>query len=177
MRRLLKTLAFVLTIVVILTHQHYSNAAIESTDAVVEIIVPVTITENLNMQFGKVTKPTSGTNVVTISTGDTRSLTGGGDATLVSGGTERAAQYTVNATASETLSIEVEETSSITGLSLDNFKGKYNGGADQDVDSGDGATVTAVASATLIVGGDLTIDNTASSGVNTLSFNLTVNYP
>lgn len=176
MQKLAKLAAIGAATGAILGYSSIANAVVENTDAVVTVIVPVAITENLDLQFGKVGRPTSGTNDVTISTADTRTLTGAGDASLVSGGTERAAEFTITATAGETLTIEASETSSVTGLSVDDFVGKYDGGSDIGIDPADSATVTAVASATLEVGATLAIDNTASAGVNTLAFDLTVNY-
>lgn len=151
-------------------------AVTENTDAVIVVIVPVAGTENLDLQFGKVSRPTSGTNTVKVTTADVRTISGAGDGALVTSPVVRAAEYTITGTAGQTLTFEASETSSVTGLSLDNFRGRYDGGSEIDIDVGDGASVTSVASATFEVGADLTIQNTASSGSNTLAFDLEFNF-
>lgn len=176
MRKCLLLLFAIIALGIILDRKD-SEAVGESTDATITVITPVAGTENFDMQLGKITRPTSGTNTVTLSISDTRTISGAGDGSLVVSPLVRAAEYTITATAGETVTFEAAETSSITGISLDNFKGRYDGGSVLDIDVGDGASVTAIASATFEVGADLTIDNTVASGVHTLDFDLTINFP
>ncbi len=130
---------------------------------------PVTITEVNALQYG-ILDQTLNTETIIIAPNSTVSGTG---TALILGGTQAAANLTVTATASQTLTILVDSIVNGTGYALSAFVCKYNNGTDTACNS---YTPTSVASATLLVGATLTGDNLAVAGAANGSFNVTVAY-
>ena len=130
---------------------------------------PVTITEVNALQYG-ILDQTLNTETIIIAPNSTVSGTG---TALILGGTQAAANLTVTATASQTLTILVDSIVNGTGYALSAFVCKYNNGTDTACNS---YTPTSVASATLLIGATLTGDNLAVAGVANGSFNVTVAY-
>ncbi|MBL0319885.1 MAG: DUF4402 domain-containing protein [Alphaproteobacteria bacterium] len=159
-----------------------AHAASITTDANVNIVIPVSITQVAEMDFGIVARPSGVTSsVVSLGTNGSRSISGGTGA-LVSGGTPAAASYNVFGTNTYLVDISVSNLSQPgTGLTLSNFIGKFNAGSDINIDVGDGgqATLTALSETTgdlLKVGADLTVANTATAGAHVGTFDLIINY-
>jgi hypothetical protein len=111
-------------------------------------------------------------NTETIIIAPNSSVSGTGTA-LILGGTQAAANLTVTATASQTLTILVDSIVNGTGYALSAFVCNYNSGTDTACNS---YTPTSVASATLLIGATLTGDNLAVAGAADGSFNVTVAY-
>ena len=130
---------------------------------------PVTITEVSALQYG-ILDQTLNTETIIIAPNSAVSGTG---TALILGGTQAAANLTVTATASQTLTILVDGIVNGTGYALTAFVCKYNNGTDTACNS---YTPTSIASATLLIGATLTGDNLAVAGVANGSFNVTVAY-
>lgn len=153
------------------------NAATENTEASVEIVSPISITENNAMDFGFFAAPTSNQNVITLGTDDSRTKTGTGDGAFVAGGSIQAADYDISASSGATINLSVNNINASvggTGLTLNGFTGSYNGGADGDLDAGY-SVASAGNSINLKVGADMTVQTTAS-GSNTFTYDLNVDY-
>ena len=141
----------------------------ESVTVGMSFLDPVTITEVNALQYGLLDQTL---NTETIIIAPNSSVSGTGTA-LILGGTQAAANLTVTATASQTLTILVDSIVNGTGYALSAFVCKYNNGTDTACNS---YTPTSVASATLLIGATLTGDNLAVAGVANGSFNVTVAY-
>lgn len=141
----------------------------ETVTAQVTFADPVTITTVASLQFGVIDQVLN-TETIIIGTDDSVSGTGTG---LILGGTQAAAELTVGATASQTLTILVDNIVNGTGYTLGTFVCSYNGGADTACNS---LTPTSVASAPLEIGATLTGDNNAVPGAANGSFRVTIAY-
>ena len=141
----------------------------ESVTVGMNFLDPVTITEVNALQYG-ILDQTLNTETIIIAPNSAVSGTG---TALILGGTQAAANLTVTATASQTLTILVDSIVNGTGYALSAFVCKYNNGTDTACNS---YTPTSVASATLLVGATLTGDNLAVAGAANGSFNVTVAY-
>jgi len=132
---------------------------------------PITITENGSLRYGVLDQALN-TETIIIAPDSSVSGTGTG---LILGGTQAAADLTIAATASQTLSILVDNPLPGAGYTLTLFRCKYAAEADAACDVG-GYTATAVASGTLKIGATLTGDNSATAGNADGSFDVTVTY-
>ena len=134
-----------------------------------DFVDPVTITEIGSLRYG-VLDQVLNTETIIIAPNSSVSGTGTG---LILGGTQAAANLTVTASASLTLTILIDTIVDGTGYALSAFVCKYNGGTDTACNS---LTPTAVASAPLLIGATLTGDNLAVPGPANGSFNVTILY-
>ena len=134
-----------------------------------DFVDPITITEIGSLRYGVLDQALN-TETIIIAPDSAVSGTGTG---LILGGTQAAANLTVTATASQTLSILVDAIVPGTGYTLGTFMCDYNGGTDTACNS---LTPTSVASATLLIGATLTGNNLAVAGAADGSFNVTVAY-
>ncbi len=135
-----------------------------------DFVDPITITEIGSLRYG-VLDQVLNTETIIIAPDSTVSGTGTG---LILGGTQAAANLTVTASASLTLTILIDTIVDGTGYALSAFMCNY------DTDASDTAcnsyTPTAVGSATLLIGATLTGNNLATPGAANGSFNVTVAY-
>lgn len=171
------------TVVVALPLVMFSSnafAATENTNANIEIVANVSITENVPLEFGQVLNGTAGANTVTIATNDGRTIAGAGDAALVTGTTPTAAEYTVTSGSGAVIDMEVDSSTLVSPhatIALDaNFVCRANAGADQACDTGDGANFTSTGTDTVEVGGDVTITNPSVAGAHVGNFDFIANY-
>ncbi len=134
-----------------------------------DFVDPVTITEVSALRFGLLDQVLN-TETIIIAPNSSVSGTGTG---LILGGTQAAANLTVTASASLTLTILIDTIVDGTGYALSAFVCSYNGGADTACNS---LTPTAVASAALLIGATITGDNLAVPGPANGSFNVTILY-
>ena len=144
---------------------------IEPVTVGMDFVDPITITEIGSLRYGVLDQALNLETII-IATNDGVSGTG---TALILGGTQAAADLTIAATASQTLSILVDNPLPGAGYGLGTFICKYGAGADTACD-GAGYTAIAVASATLKIGATLTGDNTATAGNADGSFDVTVTY-
>jgi len=133
---------------------------------------PLTITENNPLQFG----------LLDVNMGNNRRVTVAPDGSLtdtnnnVLGGTQAAAELTVTATASQSITILVDNVSTATGYVLETWMCNYGGaGSDSNCDGG-GYTETSVASATLLIGATVKANGNAVAGTDNSTFDVTVTY-
>lgn len=145
----------------------------ETTTASVTLTAPIALTETAALQFGLVAKGTTGTNTVTINeTTGARSLGGGGNASLVTGGTTGRAAYSVTGQDAATFSI------TLTSSSINLTDGGTGSLAATLTRSATTGTLTG-GTATFGIGGALTIDNTDTddaAGAYSGNFEVTVAY-
>ena len=131
---------------------------------------PITITEVSALRYGVLDQALNLETII-IATNDGVSGTG---TALILGGTQAAADLTVAATASQSISILVDNPLPGTGYTLGTFRCKYGAGADTACDPA--YTETALASATLKIGATLTGTNSASAGNADGTFDVTIIY-
>ncbi len=133
---------------------------------------PVTITEITPLRFGLLNVNMRNNERVIVapdsSVTDTKNN--------ILGGTQGAANLTVTATASQAITILVDNVSTATGYVLESWTCNYDAaGADSNCD-GAGYTETSVASATLLIGATLKGNGSAVAGTDNSTFDVTVNY-
>ena len=144
----------------------------ESVTVDMTFLDPVTITENNPLQFGLLDVNMSNNNKVIVAPDD--SVTDSKN--NVVGGTQAAADLTVTAAASQSITILVDNVSSATGYVLEIWKCNYNSaGSDSNCDGG-GYSETSAASATLLIGATLKGNGNAVAGADNSTFDVTVTY-
>ena len=146
-------------------------AAVQTVTAEVEFANPVSFGTVTALKFGILDVGLLDTESITIGTDDLPS----GDTGRIIGGTQAAADLTVTAEASQTISIQVSNISNNTGYTLGSFTCNYNSDADTACQAS-AYTQTSVASATLWVGATLTGTGTAIPGPFNGSFDVTIAY-
>ncbi len=136
-----------------------------------DFVDPITITEIGSLRYGVLDQAL---NTETIIIAPDSSLSGTGTG-LILGGTQAAADLTVTASASQSITILVDAIFPGAGYTLGTFMCNYNTGSDTACD-GAGYSETSATSATLFVGATLTGDNTAVPGAADGSFIVTITY-
>jgi len=135
-------------------------------------IDPLTITENNPLQFG----------LLDVNMGNNQTVIVAPDGTVtdsksnIFGGTQAAADLTVTATASQSITILVDNVSTATGYSLQSWKCNYDSAGSDSTCDGGGYSETSVASATLLIGATLKGNGNAVAGVDDSTFDVTVTY-
>ncbi len=143
----------------------------ESVTVDMAFLDPVTITENESLRFGLLDVNMANLETVVIAPNDFLTDAGGN----VLGGTQAAADLTVTATASQSITILVDNVGTATGYALGTWMCKYGAGSDTACD-GAGYSETSVASAVLLVGATLTGNGNAVAGADNTTFDVTVTY-
>ncbi len=144
----------------------------ESVTVDMTFLDPVTITENNPLQFGLLDVNMGNNQKVTIAPDGSWTDTQNN----VFGGTQAAADLTVTATASQSITILVDNVSTATGYVLETWICHYDtAGPDSNCD-GSGYTETSVASATLTIGATLKANGNAVVGTDDSTFDVTVTY-
>jgi hypothetical protein len=133
---------------------------------------PLTITENNPLQFGLL-DVNMGNNQKVIIAPD-----GGVTDTQnnIFGGTQAAADLTVTATASQSITILVDNVSTATGYVLESWQCNYDAAGSDSTCDGGGYSETSVASATLLIGATLKGNGNAVAGADNSTFDVTVTY-
>jgi hypothetical protein len=133
---------------------------------------PLTITENNPLQFGLLDVNMGNNNRVTVAPDSSVTDTQNN----VIGGTQAAASLTVTATASQSITILVDNVSSATGYVLETWRCNYDSaGSDSNCDGG-GYSETSAASATLLIGATVKGNGNAVAGADNSTFDVTVTY-
>jgi len=132
---------------------------------------PITITENESLRFGLLDVNMANLETVVIAPNDFLTDAGGN----VLGGTQAAADLTVTATASQSITILVDNVGTATGYALGTWMCKYGAGSDTACD-GAGYSETSATSAVLLVGVTLTGNGNAVAGADNTTFDVTVTY-
>lgn len=151
-----------------------AEAVSTTNNATVNILQPLTISANNNMNFGKVTKPATTGTVVLTSAGAISGTTGG---ITTAGGSPAAGTVNIAGDSTQTVHITVTDTTSVAGLSLSSFTGTFGG---QPLSGGSltGATLTG-GSDTFSIGATLNINSQAggfTTGVKTPTYTVDVAY-
>jgi hypothetical protein len=145
-------------------------AATENVTAEVEFVAPITLVETNALQFGLLSTAAVNTDVVAINSASSVTDT----SSLVLGGSQSAAAITVTAAASSTIDIVVSNIVNGTGYALGTFVCNYNGTGETGCSSS--MSVTAAASASLLIGATLTADGNDVAGAANGSFDVVVTY-
>ena len=135
---------------------------------------PVTITENESLRFGLLDVNMANLETVVIAPNDSLTDAGGN----VLGGTQAAADLTVTATASQSITISVGNVSTATNYALGTWRCNYNGaGSDSNCFGGYSETTPAASTtATLLIGVTLEANGNAVAGADNSTFDVTVTY-
>ena len=138
----------------------------------VEFITPIAISENVALRFGLLDEALANGETVVIATNG--SVTDA--SSRVYGGTQSAADLTVDATIAQSITILVA-TSGVApnGYALGSFTCDYNGGAALGP-CGGGLSAASVPSADLLVGATLTGNGAAGVGTDNGTIDITVSY-
>jgi hypothetical protein len=144
----------------------------ESVTVDMTFLDPLTITENNPLQFGLLDVNMANNQRVIVAPDS--SVTDMQNNIL--GGSQAAANLTVTATAAHSITILVDNVSTATGYSLDQWMCNYNGAASDSACDGSGYSETSVASTTLLIGARLTGNGLAVVGVDNSTFDVTVTY-
>ena len=143
----------------------------ESVTVDMTFLDPITITENESLRFGLLDVNMANLETVVIAPDDSLTDAGGN----VLGGTQAAADLTVTATASQSITILVDNVGTATGYALATWMCKYGTGSDTACD-GSGYSATSAMSAVLLIGVTLTGNGNAVAGADNTTFDVTVTY-
>ena len=151
-----------------------AQSSTQSTSGSATIIQPITLTKATDLAFGKIMRPSSGSNVVQINeTTGTRTASGGGNAALIASTVSRAS-YSVAGEGGQTYSINVPATFDMTrsGTS-DTVTVTLTATATSGTLSG---TIGSAGASSFGVGGSFPVASTTATGAYTGSFDVTVAY-
>lgn len=138
----------------------------------VRIISPITLAKTSDLAFGSVVRPSSGTNIVTVTPAGARSLTGSGDGVIATGTAFSSAGYTVGGEGGQSFTITVPATFDMASGS-DLITVTLTASAASDALSG---SIGTSGSADFNVGGSFTVADSTPLGAYSGSFTATVAY-
>ncbi len=144
----------------------------ESVTVDMTFLDPVTITENDPLQFGILDVNMGNNNRVTVAPDDFVTDTQNN----ILGGTQAAADVTVTATASQSITILVDNVGTATGYALGTWMCNYDAAGSDSACDGAGYSETSVAIATLLIGATLKGNGNAVAGADNSTFDVTVTY-
>jgi hypothetical protein len=174
MRSYYKGLLIALAAGAVASQASAQSTATQSTTGTGTILQPLTLTKNTDLAFGSIVRPSAGSNTVTINqTTGARTLSGAGNAALVTSTTSRAT-YTVDGEGGQTFSISVPGSFNMTRVS-----GSETLAVTLTATAASGAlsgSLGAAGTATFGVGGAFPLDNTTVAGSYTGTFNAVVAY-
>ena len=133
---------------------------------------PLTITEINPLQFGLLDVNMANNQTVIVAPDSTVT----DSKNNVFGGTQAAAKLTVTATASQSITILVDNVSTATGYVLQSWKCRYHTATSDSTCDGGGYSETSVDSATLLIGATLKGNGNAVAGADNSTFDVTVTY-
>jgi hypothetical protein len=145
-----------------------SYAATETGTSAVEILTPITITPDSDMNFGKVVKPDSASQTVIVSTAGDAS----GTATRIPGTATLAGTFSVEASQGQLAIVSISDNANVAGLALSEFKIDYNSAT--VLNNGDFTLATS--GSELRVGATLTIESTVVEATHAPEYTVVVNY-
>ena len=143
----------------------------EPVDVVVEFVAPISITEQLSLDFGLIDVNFAATETVTINTDSTWS----DPDTNVVGGVKTAADLEVQSAAGRNITILVDNFGGSTGYTVDDFVCTYNGDAGGDCDVGYGV-LSVGGFVEVLIGATITYAATPIVGQFFSSFDVTITY-
>jgi hypothetical protein len=147
----------------------------EITEAVANatIITPITLTNDLTLELGKLVKPGSGTGVVTIAANSSPNRTLGSGLTAIPNDIWRAAKFTVTADDNQNFSIAKDATITLAGTGTaagDELTVNTTiSGSTSEVTTDNGSYV-------FYIGGTMNVLSTIKSGAYTGTYNVSVAY-
>lgn len=140
------------------------------------IIRGLSVTNNANMAFGTIVRPSAGGNSVAVSTAGARSITGGGDAVALGSTSASAAVFTVAGEGGQSISVGVPASFSMLNGSdslLVTTSNDLVGSASAQLLSG---SLGGSGSLVVKVGGSFPVTTTTATGTYTGSFTVSSNY-
>ncbi|WP_116092166.1 DUF4402 domain-containing protein [Sphingomonas crusticola] len=144
-----------------------TSASADAT-ASVTLLQPITLTKVLDMKFGKIVRSTNGNpNVIAITSAGARSISGSGNGILVVGPVFQQAQFTVGGEGSSAITVSVPASFTMGTLTV-TTSGIYPAVIDGAYGSQGTATVN--------VGGSITVAPTTPTGTYTGTFTVTASY-
>jgi hypothetical protein len=144
----------------------------ESVTVDMTFLDPVTIMENASLRFGLLDVNMANLETVVIAPNDSVTDAGGN----VLGGTQAAADLTVEASASQSITILVDNVSTATGYTLGTWMCNYDAAGSNSACDGAGYSETSATSAVLLIGVTLTGNGAAVAGNDDSTFDVTVTY-
>jgi hypothetical protein len=138
----------------------------------VSFLDPVTITENASLRFGLLDVNMANLETIVIAPNDSVTDAGGN----VLGGTQGAADLTVTASASQSITILVDNVSTATGYTLGTWMCNYDTAGSNSACDGAGYSETSATSTALLIGVTLTGNGNAVAGADDSTFDVTVIY-
>jgi hypothetical protein len=162
------------TILALGYHQASYAQATATASASANVISPISLTKNVDMNFGNIAVSASTGGTVILATGGTRSKGGAGGVTLpATSGTVAAANFTVSGNASYTYAITLP--SSVTISDLGGHTMTVNGFNSNPSSTG---TMSGGGTQTITVGATLSVSSAQASGTynNSTGVPVTVNY-
>ncbi|WP_224958821.1 DUF4402 domain-containing protein [Geomonas subterranea] len=146
-----------------------SQAATAQANTTATVVLPVTITKTVDLNFGRFMSGASGGTVV-VSTGGAQSVTGGVTTTAALGSTAAAAAFTISGEPTSTYAVTFPAQTNLTGPGAPMTIGTFT-----TASSGTLNTFGA-ASETLSVGATLTVGASQASGTYSGTMDVAVNY-
>ncbi|SFJ86601.1 DUF4402 domain-containing protein [Caulobacter sp. UNC279MFTsu5.1] len=140
------------------------------------IIRGLSVTNNANLAFGTIVRPSTGSNSVVVSTAGARSITGGGDAVALGSTSSSAAQFTVAGEGGQSISVGVPASFSIVNGAnslLVTTSNDMVGSASAQLLSG---SLGGSGSLVVNVGGSFPVATSTATGTYTGSFTVSSNY-
>ena len=141
----------------------------------VTVLRPLTIAKDLDLRFGTVVRPSTGSGTAVVSAASVRSFTGG-VVGLSSGDTPQAAQFTVGGEGGQSVSLTIPATFSIANgadsLTVTTSNNLVGSAAAQTLSGAMGSAGTLV----FRVGGSIPVASTSATGLYTGAFSVTAAY-
>lgn len=140
------------------------------------IIRGLSVTNNANLEFGTIVRPSTGGNSVSVSTAGARLITGGGDAVALGSTSATAAVFTVAGEGGQSISVGVPASFSMLNGSdslLVTTSNDLVGSASAQLLSG---SLGGSGSLVVKVGGSFPVTTTTATGTYTGSFTVSSNY-
>ncbi len=167
MSKFLRTTSLVATVAALALSTPAFAANTASANATVNIVSPLSLTNNTGLNFGTVVGPFAG-EVVHVDTAGARTCPG----TLTCSGNASvsAASFTVTGTANQGVALTIPNSVTLNGSVSGSLTVDLSGDKPAD------PTLDALGSANFAIGGKLTIPNGTVDGVYSNTFNVTANY-
>lgn len=152
-----------------------ADAATAQSTTTATVVIPLSISKSIDLNFGKFLSGGSGGTVV-VSTGDVQSTTGGVSATAAMGASAKAAAFSVTGEPSTTYAISYPAQTELTGPGASMTIGTFTNAVDEGSVAAGIGTLPADGSHTLLVGATLTVGANQVSGTYAGTLDVAVNY-
>lgn len=179
MRPILKKLAVVTgcAALVLAADIRQSDAATAQAVTAATVVLPLTITKTVNLNFGKfMSGAAAAAGTVVVATNNAQSVTGGVTTTAGLGASATAATFTVTGEPSSTYAITYPAQTDLSGPGTAMTIGTFTNAVDVGTVAGGVGTFTAAGSQVLSVGATLTVGANQTAGAYAGTLDVAVNY-